>query len=154
MAKNKIEELVTELVTSITEEQHFELVDVEFVKEGASWYLRIFIDKQGGITVDDCEIVSRALEVKLDELDPIEQAYMLEVSSPGLDRPLKKEADFERFKGEMVELKLYKSQLGKKIHVGELVGLIDGKVVILDEEQKEIGFLRNDIAIVRLAVVF
>lgn len=154
MAKNKTEQLVSEMVNPITSENGFELVDVEFLKEAGNWYLRVYIDKEGGITIEDCEKVSRALEAKLDELDPIEQPYMLEVSSPGLDRPLKKDEDFVRFKGEMVEVKLYKSVNGKKVYVGELVGLENNSVVIIDEDGNTVQFERQSIAIVRLAVIF
>ena len=94
MAKSNTEKKVLPLLEPIVAERGLELVDLEFVKEGANWYLRVYIDKEGGVSIDDCEAVSRALEAKLDEKDPIEQAYVLEVSSPGIDRPLKKDADF------------------------------------------------------------
>ena len=90
------------------------LVDVEFLKEGANWYLRVYIDKPGGIAIDDCQAVSEQLSDKLDEVDPIKQSYILEVSSPGLERPLKKDSDFERFKGEQVEVKLFQPIERKK----------------------------------------
>ena len=134
MAKaNNTEKRVEELVMPIIEKNNFELVDVEFVKEGQNWFLRLYVDKPGGILIDDCELVSREVEKLLDESDPIEQAYILEVSSPGLDRPLKKDKDFERYKGEIIDIKLYKPVNGKKAYEGELVGLIDGKIVIKDE---------------------
>ena len=95
MAKaNNTELKVLPLQEPFVEANGLELVDLEFVKEGVNWYLRVYIDKDGGVNIDDCELVSRALEAKLDEIDPIEQAYILEVSSPGIDRPLKIEADF------------------------------------------------------------
>ena len=130
MAKRKIEEIVAEFALPFAEENSFELVDVEFIKEGANWYLRIYIDKQNGITLDDCKTMSDEISKKLDELDPIEQSYILEVSSPGLDRPIKKEKDFVKYKGELVEVKLFKPQDGKKLFEGQLVGFIDGKVCI------------------------
>ena len=93
MKRTEIVERVEELVTPIIDENDFELVDVEYVKEGANWYLRVYADKDGGITIDDCVLISRALEVKLDEEDFIQDAYILEVSSPGLGRQLKKDKE-------------------------------------------------------------
>ncbi len=104
------------------------------------------------MTIDDCEAVSRALEAKLDEADPIEQAYILEVSSPGIDRPLKKDEDFVKYQGEMIDVKLYKAQEGRKQFQGKLLGLADG-VVSLEEDGKIFAFERKDIASVRLAVL-
>lgn len=155
MAKaNNTEKKIEEIIAPYMKENNFELVDVEFVKEGQNWFLRIYADKEGGIFIDDCELISRALEKLLDENDPIEQAYILEVSSPGLDRPLKKERDFEKYKGETVDIKLYKPFNGKKAYEGELVGLIDGNIVIKDENDEEISFNRKDVGSVRLAVIF
>ncbi|NLJ87182.1 MAG: ribosome maturation factor RimP [Epulopiscium sp.] len=136
------------------EEHNFELVDVEYVKEGTNWYLRVFIDKKGGITIDDCELVSKSLEKTLDKEDPIKNSYILEVSSPGLDRPLKKDSDFERYKGRIVDIKLYKAFNKKKEYSGELIGLKDNIVYIIDEDGNELSFNRNDIAIIRLAILF
>ncbi len=155
MAKeSNTEKKVEELVLPIMEENGFELVDIEFVKEGPNWYLRIFADKEGGITIDDCEVISKALAQRLDEKDPIEQAYILEVSSPGIDRPLKKEEDFVRFAGEIVDVKLYKPYEGKKEHQGQLLGLKDTIVTIIDEDGREMAFSRKEIASIRLAVIF
>ena len=155
MAKtNNSEKKVEAILMPIIEEKNFELVDVEFVKEGPNWYLRIYIDKEGGITIDDCEAVSRALEVELDKNDPIEQAYILEVSSPGIDRPLKKESDFAKYAGEIVDIKLYKAFEGSKEYQGALEGLENNIVTITDDNGKEISFDRKDIAGVRLAVIF
>lgn len=155
MAKaNNSEKKVEAILMPIIEEKNFELVDVEFVKEGPNWYLRIYIDKEGGITIDDCEAVSRALEVELDKNDPIEQAYILEVSSPGIDRPLKKESDFAKYAGEIVDIKLYKAFEGSKEYQGALKGLENNIVTITDDNGKEISFDRKDIAGVRLAVIF
>ena len=155
MAKtNNSEKKVEAILMPIIEEKNFELVDVEFVKEGPNWYLRIYIDKEGGITIDDCEAVSRALEVELDKNDPIEQAYILEVSSPGIDRPLKKESDFAKYAGEIVDIKLYKAFEGSKEYQGALKGPENNIVTITDDNGKEISFDRKDIAGVRLAVIF
>jgi ribosome maturation factor RimP len=148
MAKKKVEEIVEELALPVVEELSFELVDVEFLKEGANWYLRVYIDKQGGITIDDCQAVSERLSDMLDQKDPIRQSYILEVSSPG-ERPLKKDRDYERFRGEFVEVKLYQPLNGKKIFEGELLGLKGDIVEIKTVEGTEMGFDRKDTALVR-----
>ncbi len=142
------------ILEPIIAERNLELVDLEFVKEGANWYLRVYIDKEGGVDIDDCEGVSRALEAKLDTEDPIEQAYILEVSSPGIDRPLKKDADFEKYRGEMIDIKLYKGLNGQKQYQGKLLGLENGVISIEDEENKVITFEQKEVAGVRLAVIF
>lgn len=129
-----------------------ELYDLEFIKEGPNWYLRIYIDKEGGVTIDDCEAVSRAVEKVLDEKDPIEHAYILEVSSPGIDRALKKEADFAKYAGQDVEIRLYKPTNGVKIFQGKLKGLIDGDIVIADGEA-EARFKKEDVAVCKLAII-
>ena len=154
MAKgSNTETRVLPLVLPIVEEMGLELVDLEFVKEGANWYLRIYIDKENGVDINDCEAVSKAVEAKLDAEDPIEQAYVLEVSSPGLDRPLKKEEDFVRFAGEIIDVKLYQAMNGKKTLEGKLIGLEDG-VIVMEEDGKEVRISRKDAADVRLAVIF
>ena len=149
--EKRIEELIQPTVT----EMGYELVDVEFVKEGPNWYLRIFIDKEGGFTIDDCEAVSKTLEKIFDENDPIEQAYFLEISSPGIDRPLKKKEDFIKYNGEMVDVKLYKPYEGSKEYTGKLVGYDenDGTVTI-EVDDKNIAFTKKEIAGIRLAVIF
>ena len=132
---------------------NLELFDLEFVKEGPNWYLRIYIDKEGGVTIDDCEAVSRAAEKLLDEKDPIDHAYILEVSSPGIDRPLKRDQDFERYRGREVEIRLYKPLDGAKVFTGKLVGLIDGEIVI--EAPKGGGerrFRKEDAAVCKLMI--
>jgi len=154
VSKQNIEQTVETYLKPILDEHNFELVDVEYVKEGTNWYLRVFIDKEGGITIDDCELVSKALEKILDKEDPIKNSYILEVSSPGLDRPLKKDSDFEKYKGRIVDIKLYKPFNKKKEYSGELLELRDNIVYIIDEEGNQLSFNRNDIAIVRLAVIF
>ena len=150
----KIEETVTKYLEPIIEKNNYELVDLEFKKEGANWYLRVYMDKEGGFTINDCEEVSRFLEQKLDADDPIEQAYILEVSSPGLDRPLKKEADFVKFAGSVVDIKLYKAREKRKEFQGVLKGLENNVVTIEDEDGTEISFNREEIASVKLAVLF
>lgn len=153
MAKRKVEDIVSEMAQPITDALSYELVDTEFVKEGANWYLRIYIDKPGGIMIDDCQAVSEQLSDKLDETDPIRQSYILEVSSPG-ERPLKKDRDYERFKGEYVEVKLYQPLNGKKVYEGELLGLVGDKVEIKTDEGVQMGFERKDTALVRRIIKF
>jgi ribosome maturation factor RimP len=127
---------------------------VEYVKEGGSWYLRAYIDKPGGITVDDCEVVSRALGDLLDEQDFIEDAYILEVSSPGLGRPLKKDKDFERSIGEEIEIKTFRAINHQKDFTGILKSYDKEKIVIEVDEEETMEFARADIALVRLAFDF
>jgi len=146
----KIESLIGPAVNGLG----FELYDLVFAKEGANWYLRVFIDKPGGVTIDDCEAASRAIEKVLDEKDPIEQSYILEVSSPGLDRPLKKDADYDRFLDRVVDVKLYKPLNRRKEYTGKLAGLQDGHIVIIDNSGNTLRFPKSDVALCRLAVVF
>ena len=166
MAKKKITEIVEEITADFLVQNGLELYNSEFVKEGKDWFLRVYIDKlpkEGAdgnveeeyISTDDCESVSRFLSAELDRLDPIEQNYYLEVSSPGLDRVLLKEKDFIRFCGHMVDISLYKAVNGKKAYQGTLKGLTDdNKIVITDEKGEEIEFPREQVAKTRLAVIF
>jgi ribosome maturation factor RimP len=140
-------------VRRIVEEELCELFDLVFVKEGVNWYLRVFIDKEDGVSIQDCERVSRAVENFLDERDPIEQAYILEVSSPGAERPLTKERDFEKYKGSLVEVKLYKAVEKRKVFRGNLVGLREGCVIIVEESGETRQFTKSDIAVCRLAIL-
>ena len=155
MAKNKEYEAMTEeLVLPMIEENKFELVDVEYVKEGGNWYLRVYIDKPGGINIDDCELISRALSDKLDEKDFIEDAYILEVSSPGLGRPLKKDKDFTRNMGETVEIKLFRQINKQKEYEGILKAFDKETVTIEADDGEDVVFERSDIALIRLALDF
>jgi len=154
MGNKKIEDIVTKMALPIIERMLFELVDVEFTKEGKNWYLRIYIDKPGGITIDDCQAVSEQLSDELDRIDPIKHSYIFEVSSPGLERPLKKDRDFERYKGEMIELKLFHPIDGKKVFEGELVGLIDNNVVVKLENGVIMHFNRSEIALAKRTIKF
>jgi Uncharacterized protein conserved in bacteria len=155
MAKKDIyEQRTEELVMPIIEQNNFELVDVEYVKELGSWYLRIYIDKPDGITIDDCAIVSRALGEEMDINDFIEDAYILEVSSPGLGRPLKKEKDFARSMGEKVDLKTYKPIEKQKEFTGILETYDKESVTLTLEEGTTMKFLKADIALIRLAFDF
>ena len=155
MARREEYESRTEkFLLPLLEKQEFELVDVEYVKEAGNWYLRAYIDKEGGITVDDCESVSRTLRDWLDEEDFIEDSYTLEVSSPGLGRPLKKEKDLKRSLGEEVEVRLYKPRDGQKEYTGILKANDKDTVTIETEDSREEVFTRSEIALIRLAFDF
>ena len=132
----------------------FELVDVEYVKEAGTWYLRAYIDKPGGITVDDCEAVSRKFSDILDEKDYIEDTYIFEVSSPGLGRPLKKDKDFQRNLGEEVEVRTYRAIEKQKEFTGVLQAFDKDSVTIIYEDDTTQTFLRSEIALIRLALDF
>ena len=131
----------------------FELVDVEYVKEGNHWYLRLFIDKEGGVDLDDCANVSREISGIIDLKDPIAQAYFLEISSPGIERPLKKDRDYERFKGSMVKIQTTTPVQGYKSFTGYLVGIVDANIV-LEYENKRISIPRDVILKSNLYVEF
>ena len=152
--REQYEQQTEELLEPIVAEQGFELVDVEYVKEGGTWYLRAYIDKPGGIAVDDCEAVSRRFSDILDEKDYIEDSYIFEVSSPGLGRPLKKEKDFKRSLGEEVEIRTYRAIDRQKEFVGLLKAYDDSTVTITYEDDTEQTFDRGDIALIRLALDF
>ena len=141
-----------ELVQPIIDEGGFILWDVEYVKEGSDYYLRVYADKDGGINIDDCVTISRALDAKLDAEDFIDEAYILEVSSPGLTRKLKKDRDFERSIGKLVYIKLYKSENGAKEFTGYLNSYDKENLVISDTENKDelVTLKRENISTVRL----
>ncbi len=152
--KETYEQKTEELLLPILEAYHFDLVDVEFVKEGGTWYLRAYIDKEGGITVNDCEDVARKLNPILDELDYIDGSYTFEVSSPGLGRPLKKEKDFIRNLGKDVEIRTYRPIQHKKEFYGRLKAYDDGTVTIVTEDEEDVSFDKNEIALIRQAFDF
>ena len=155
MSKKELyEQRTEELLQPIIDANGFELVDVEYVKEAGNWYLRAYIDKPGGITIDDCETVSRAFSDILDEKDYIEDTYIFEVSSPGLGRPLKKEKDFERSLGEEVEIRTYRAIDKQKEFIGILVKYDKDTVTIEYEDETTQVFERADIALIRLALHF
>jgi len=149
MAKLNIEARTEKLLEPILEENAFELVDVEYVKEGSDWYLRAYIDKEGGININDCETVSRALEEKLDEEDFIPDAYILEVSSPGLTRPLKKERDYLRNIGKPVEIHLYRPVDKCRIFIGDLASYDEDTVTLDMGDEGEMSFERKNISLIR-----
>lgn len=155
MSKRETYEQKTgELLLPIIDEFRFELVDVEYVKEGSNWYLRAYIDKPGGITVDDCEAVSRRLSDLLDEEDFIDDAYILEVSSPGLGRPLKKDKDFARSIGEEVDIRTFRPVDHEKEFTGVLKDFDKNRLVIELEDHEIMEFARDNIALVRLSFDF
>lgn len=155
MPKHEDYELRTEkLLEPIISENNFELVDVEYVKEAGTYYLRVYVDKEGGISIDDCEIVSRALSDLLDEHDYIPDSYILEVSSPGLGRTLKKDKDFLRSIGEEVDIKLYKPIDKQKDFNGILESYDGEKIVIRIDEDNTMEFTKKEIALIRLAFDF
>jgi ribosome maturation factor RimP len=155
--KERVTDIVERLAQPIVEASGVELVDVEYKKEGSSWYLRVYIDKPGGVDIDDCTRVSEALSERLDEVDPIPNAYFLEVSSPGAERPLKKPADFERAVGEYVHISLYEPLSGQKVFEGTLLRFENG---VLELEQVVKGVARrveiplDKVASARLAIQF
>ena len=149
----KITELVAELAAPAVEAQGCELWDVEYVKEAGAWYLRLYLDKEGGVDILDCEAVSRAVEPLLDEADPIEGSYTFEVSSAGCERPLKRPSDFERFIGSPVTVRLYQNREGRKEFAGVLRGY-DAGAVIIEVGGGELRFEKNEVALCRLRVEF
>lgn len=151
--KKRVVDVVREIAEPFCVENDMELLDVQFVKEGPYRYLRLLIDKEGGVSLDDCSLLSKALNKKLDELDPIEENYFLEVSSAGVERELKQEADFEKFKGRMVQAKLFQAIEGEKLIEGTLGGL-DGNTVSIIRDAGVSEIPRDKIAIIKLVVNF
>ena len=147
MKRTEIEERTTELVMPIIEEGGYSLWDVEYVKEGPDFILRVYADKEGGIGIDDCVAISRKLSDKLDEADMIEEAYILEVSSPGLTRPLDDISDYIRYQGEKIDVKLFKAdESGTKSFTGIIVSAEDGRVVFEKEDGTTSEYLLTDIS--------
>ncbi|OON96305.1 MAG: hypothetical protein ATN36_05960 [Epulopiscium sp. Nele67-Bin005] len=164
MARQQVIDAVTKCIEPVIENLNYELVDVEFVQEGGDFYLRIYVDQEEGITFEDCKKVSRAVEPVLDEKDPISSQYMLEISSAGLDRIIKKDKDFKKFADEIVDVKLYKAQslgtLGKKkqfqaqLHEKTKNDNDQEIVSFFTEEGEKIEVLFENINSVRLAILF
>ena len=151
--KEDYESRTEQLILPILNEKQFELVDVEYVKEAGDWYLRAYIDKPGGITIDDGEAVSRKLSDLLDEADFIPDAYILEVSSPGITRPLKKDRDYDRNIGKPVEIKLFKAVSGRKEITADLVSY-DKDTVTVSEDGNEIVLEKKNISLIRQAFIW
>ena len=154
MSKKKVIEVVKDILNPFLIANGYELFDAEYVKEGKDWFLRIYIDKEDGISLDDCEKVSNYLSSKLDEVDPIETNYLLEVSSPGIDRPLIKDSDYVKYKGRIVEVFLYKAINSEKVITGVLEGLERNFIILSDENQEKINIPRDIVSKVKLAVIF
>ncbi len=132
---SKIVDIVSEIIEPIIENLGYELVETEFIKEGSDWFLRVYIDQENGVNIDDCANISRVVGEKLDEVDCIAQEYHLEVSSPGIERVLKKDKDFERFKGSNVIVKLFTNYQGKKQYSGKLGEVDEKNLQIISEEE-------------------
>jgi len=154
LLSKEIESKVETLALPICKEFGLNLWAVEFVKEGSNWFLRVLIDRDGGVTIDDCENVSRKLDKQLDTHDFIEQAYMLEVGSAGIDRPLKRPEDFEKYTGEYVDIKLYKAINKVKQFQGKLRGLENSIISIETDDGETLSFELASVASCRLAVIF
>lgn len=158
MAKKDIYEAKTEkLILPVLEELGIELYDIDYEKEGGEYFLRVYIDKEGGVTIDDCVNVSRAFDAVLDREDYISDPYTFEVSSPGLGRPLKKEKDYVRNIGKRIEIKTFQKVDGCKEFTGILTDYADGTVTLLPDEEKPqemLSFRRKDIALARLSFDF
>ena len=149
----KVTDLVSKLALPVAEEAGCELWDVEYVREAGTWYLRIYLDKDGGVDILDCEKVSRTLSDLLDEADPIEGSYTLEVSSAGAERPLKRPGDIHRFMGSPVAVKLYKAKNGRKEFAGVLAGY-DGGDITITVGDTALTFAGDEVALCRLRIEF
>ncbi|MBM7623478.1 ribosome maturation factor RimP [Sporohalobacter salinus] len=150
----KIEDYIFDLAQPIVENHGLELVDTEYQKEGQNWILRIFVDKAEGITLDDCQEISQEVSAQLDIEDPIEKSYILEVSSPGLDRPLKEKDDFKKFTGHLIDVSTYAPVNGEKSFTGELLEIIDNKIKLKLDNDDVIEIDRDKIAKANLALEF
>ena len=147
---SKLTEWIAEIAKPIVEEEGCTLWDVEYVREGGSWYLRLLIDKEGGLGIDDCERISRRMDPILDEEDPIPESYVFEVGSAGAERELKRPSDFAQFMGHEVEVRLYQPLDGRKSYVGTLKQYDNGTVTILSDQER--AFAPAQIAQVRLHI--
>ena len=148
---SKLTDRVSEIARPVVEEEGCSLWDVEYVREAGTWYLRVFIDRDGGVSIDDCERVSRRLDPILDEEDPIPGSYVFEVGSAGADRELKRPGDFDRFMGSEVEVRLYRPVEGSQRFTGTLTGYADGAVSIA-AGNRTLRFEKDQVAQVRLYV--
>ena len=151
---SKITDKVTALAKPIVQEEGCSLWDVEYVREAGSWYLRVFIDKEGGVSIDDCERISRRLDPILDEEDPIPDSYVFEVGSAGLERQLKRPGDFQQFMGSPVLVKTYQPKDGRKEFAGKLAGYDNGAVLLDMGTAEPVRLEKNEVALVRLRVEF
>lgn len=154
LSKKKVIDIVKDILSTYLNENGYELFDIEYLKEGKDWFLRVYIDKEEGISIDDCEKVSTFLSPKLDEIDPIERNYILEVSSPGIDRPLISDADYEKYKGRVIDVFLYKALDGEKVITGVLEGLEENNIIIKNDKNEDMKIPREIASKVKLAVIF
>lgn len=156
----KIADAVKEIAEPIIEglDAGIELIEVEYVKEGSEWYLRLYIDKVGGVSLDDCQLVSESLNDILDEKDPVKGKYIFEVSSPGIDRPLKTDRDFERYKGAEIELHLYAPVENSKLFIGKLIGRENSEIIIEEDlgkgKTKQRNFNVKDVSLVKRTIIW
>ncbi|MBE6990475.1 MAG: ribosome maturation factor RimP [Ruminococcaceae bacterium] len=150
----KVTELVAELAAPAAAENGCRLWDVEYLREAGQWYLRVYLDKDGGVDILDCEAVSRRLSDLLDEVDPIEGSYMFEVSSAGAERQLKRPSDFAQFMGSPVLVKTYRNRDGRKEFAGTLAGYDDGAVLLDMGTGGPLRFEKGEVALVRLRIEF
>ncbi|MBF7082368.1 ribosome maturation factor RimP [Desulfallas sp. Bu1-1] len=149
MKKSKVVQEIEEIISPVLDDMGIELVDIQYLKEGGRWILRIFIDQPGGVGLEDCQSVSERIDPLLDEKDPIPQSYYLEVSSPGLDRPLKKLADFERFAGKEVNVTTYVPVNGKRKFKGKLI-TASSHAIILETGGNDVEIPMEQVASARL----
>lgn len=159
MAKERITDVIYQMALPLADSHGLDIYEVEYKKEGSDYVLRVILDTKPEseteyVSINDCEEVSRALSDLLDEKDPIKEAYMLEVTSPGLDRPLKKEEDFVRFKGKSVDIGLYKAVNGSKVISGELVSKKDGVITIILPDGSNYEINEDSVSSVKLTVIF
>lgn len=154
MAKHNTEDVVYALVKPIVEKNDLELIDVEYKKEGPNWYLRVYIDKENGVGLDDCQRVSEEISGILDEKDPINNSYFLEVSSPGLDRPLRKESDYSRYIDKKIEVTTYEQINNNKYFKGFNKGINDSVLTMILEDDSEVNIPIKSIASSRLYFEF
>ncbi len=154
MNKKDLLPFLWEIFEPVVQSEGLSLYDVEYVKEGQEWYIRAYIDKDSGVTISDCEVINKKIDKLLDERDPVSHPYILEVSSPGVDRALKKEAHFLKHIGSIVDIKLFKARNGCKLFQGELLSYQDGIIKINDEKCGVLEFDQKDTASCKLAVFF
>jgi ribosome maturation factor RimP len=151
--KVKVVDVVKKIAAPFCEENGLTLIDVEFVKEGPHRYLRVMVDKNEGVSLDDCSLVSKFLNAELDKVDPVEENYFLEITSPGVERELKTEEDFKRFAGKTIQVKLFSPLDGQKLYKGTLIDLSDG-IIKIGNDGKVVEIPLDKAAMVKLMVDF
>lgn len=154
MAKEKVKDIVARLAEPIVDSLGLELVDTEYVKEGKDWFVRVYIYKKDGVSIDDCVDVTHKLNERLDEEDPIVNPYVLEVSSPGIDKPFRTDKDYERYQGELIEVHLYNPLHGVKEFEGTLIGLVNHRIVIKNDSDEQMEFAKEEVSTVKRIVKF